>query len=173
MWLGAVPLLYVLICRGAASRVPGLSFLVPPCTGLIAWPLSGERFGPVALVGMAVTAVGGGCRCERGRPGSRRAEEDVAEPVAVHVDAFGFERGDRLEDVVVRVRRRRRFGRDEAHAVLVDRGERAARFVSSSPNNSSGTGFSPERRRSDRRGRVPHYWRSLRCILQYVNRSVS
>ncbi len=58
MSLGAVPLLHVLICRGAASRAAGLSFLVPPCTALIAWPLSGERFGPVALVGMALTAVG-------------------------------------------------------------------------------------------------------------------
>ncbi len=56
--LGAISLLYVLIRRGAASRVSGLFFLVPPCTALIAWPLFGETLGPVALLGMALTVVG-------------------------------------------------------------------------------------------------------------------
>ena len=56
--LGAVSLLYVLIRRGAAARVASLFFLVPPCTALIAWPLFGEALGPVALVGMALTAAG-------------------------------------------------------------------------------------------------------------------
>ena len=56
--LGAVSLLYVLIRRGAASRVASLFFLVPPCTALIAWPLFGETLGPAALAGMALTAVG-------------------------------------------------------------------------------------------------------------------
>ena len=56
--LGAVSLLYVLIRRGAAARVASLFFLVPPCTALIAWPLFGETLGPVALVGMALTAAG-------------------------------------------------------------------------------------------------------------------
>ena len=56
--LGAVSLLYVLIRRGAASRVSGLFFLVPPCTALIAWPLFGETLGPVALLGMALTVAG-------------------------------------------------------------------------------------------------------------------
>lgn len=56
--LGAVSLLYVLIRRGAASRVASLFFLVPPCTALIAWPLFGETLGPVALAGMALTAIG-------------------------------------------------------------------------------------------------------------------
>lgn len=56
--LGAVSLLYVLIRRGAASRVASLFFLVPPCTALIAWPLFGETLGPAALVGMALTAAG-------------------------------------------------------------------------------------------------------------------
>ena len=46
--LGAISLLYVLIRRGAASRVSGLFFLVPPCTALIAWPLFGETLGPMA-----------------------------------------------------------------------------------------------------------------------------
>jgi drug/metabolite transporter (DMT)-like permease len=56
--LGAISLLYVLIRRGAASRVSGLFFLVPPCTALIAWPLFGETLGPVALLGMGLTVVG-------------------------------------------------------------------------------------------------------------------
>lgn len=56
--LGAISLLYVLIRRGAASRVSGLFFLVPPCTALIAWPLFGETLGPLALLGMALTVVG-------------------------------------------------------------------------------------------------------------------
>ena len=56
--LGAVSLLYVLIRRGAASKVASLFFLVPPCTALIAWPLFGETLGASALAGMALTAVG-------------------------------------------------------------------------------------------------------------------
>lgn len=56
--LGAVSLLYVLIRRGAAAQVASLFFLVPPCTALIAWPLFGERLGPLALIGMALTAAG-------------------------------------------------------------------------------------------------------------------
>ena len=42
------------LCRFAC----GLFSLVPPCTALIAQPLFGKRLGPVALVGMALTAVG-------------------------------------------------------------------------------------------------------------------
>ena len=56
--LGAISLLYVLIRRGAAAQVASLFFLVPPCTALIAWPLFGERLGPLALLGMALTAAG-------------------------------------------------------------------------------------------------------------------
>ena len=56
--LGAISLLYVLIRRGAASRVSGLFFLVPPCTALIAWPLFGETFGVAALIGMGITVAG-------------------------------------------------------------------------------------------------------------------
>jgi drug/metabolite transporter (DMT)-like permease len=56
--LGAVSLLYVLIRRGAAAQVASLFFLVPPCTALIAWPLFGETLGPLALIGMVLTAAG-------------------------------------------------------------------------------------------------------------------
>ena len=55
---GAITLLHLLIRRGAAARVASLFYLVPASTALIAWPLFGERFGPVALAGMALIAVG-------------------------------------------------------------------------------------------------------------------
>ncbi|MGD9507347.1 MAG: DMT family transporter [Geminicoccaceae bacterium] len=56
--LGAIPLLYVLLRRGEASRVASLFFLVPPTTAMLAWPLFGERLGPVEMLGMVV-ALGG------------------------------------------------------------------------------------------------------------------
>lgn len=56
--LGAVMLLYWLIKRGEAARVSSLFFLVPPVTALVAWQVFGETFGPLALAGMAVTALG-------------------------------------------------------------------------------------------------------------------
>lgn len=56
--LGAVSLLYILIRRGAAAKVASLFYLVPPVTALMAWALFNETLGPVALAGMAVTAVG-------------------------------------------------------------------------------------------------------------------
>ncbi len=56
--LGGSSLLYLLIQRGAATKVTSLLFLVPPCTALMAWPLFGETLSPVALAGMVLTAVG-------------------------------------------------------------------------------------------------------------------
>ena len=56
--LGAIPLLYLLLRRGDASRVSSLFFLVPPTTAMIAWPLFGERLGPVEILGMALTVAG-------------------------------------------------------------------------------------------------------------------
>ena len=56
--LGAIPLLYLLLRRGAASQVASLFFLVPPTTALIAWLLFGEQLGPLALAGMALTVAG-------------------------------------------------------------------------------------------------------------------
>ena len=56
--LGAVSLLYWLIKHGQASRVSSLFFLAPPFTALFAWPLFGETFGPLALLGMALTMLG-------------------------------------------------------------------------------------------------------------------
>lgn len=56
--VGAISLLYLLIRRGAVSKLASYFFLVPPTTALIAWAMFGEHLGPMALVGMAVAALG-------------------------------------------------------------------------------------------------------------------
>jgi drug/metabolite transporter (DMT)-like permease len=56
--LGGSSLLYMLIQRGAATAVTSLLYLVPPCTAMLAWLLFGEVMNGVAIVGMALTAVG-------------------------------------------------------------------------------------------------------------------
>ena len=56
--VGAISLLYLLIRRGAVSKLASYFFLVPPTTALIAWAMFGEHLGPVALAGMAVAALG-------------------------------------------------------------------------------------------------------------------
>lgn len=56
--IGAVGLLMLLIRRGAAARVASLFYLVPPCTAVVAWLLFDERFGLIALAGMAVAVAG-------------------------------------------------------------------------------------------------------------------
>jgi len=56
--VGAVALLYFMIRRGAVARVASLFYLVPPVTALIAWPLFGERFSPLGLIGLLLAALG-------------------------------------------------------------------------------------------------------------------
>lgn len=56
--LGGSSLLYLLIQRGAATRVASLMYLVPPCTAVLAWLLFGEPLTALVLLGIAVTAVG-------------------------------------------------------------------------------------------------------------------
>lgn len=56
--LGAISLLFLLLRRGAASRVASLFYLVPPTAAAYAWLLFGETLGPAALTGMAVITVG-------------------------------------------------------------------------------------------------------------------
>lgn len=51
-------LLTTMIQRGEASRVTSWFFLVPPSAALLAWIVLDEPFGPVALAGMVVAAVG-------------------------------------------------------------------------------------------------------------------
>ena len=56
--LGGSSLLYLLIQRGAATRVSSLMYLVPPCTALLGWLLFGEDLGVLVLAGLALAAVG-------------------------------------------------------------------------------------------------------------------
>jgi drug/metabolite transporter (DMT)-like permease len=56
--LGGSSLLYMLIQRGAATRVTSLLYLVPPTTAVMAWFIFGEALGPLVLAGMALTAAG-------------------------------------------------------------------------------------------------------------------
>ncbi|KLN60772.1 peptide ABC transporter ATP-binding protein [Kiloniella spongiae] len=56
--VGAISLLYILIRKGAASKVSSMFFLVPPTAALMAWVLYDETFRSTALVGMAMTVIG-------------------------------------------------------------------------------------------------------------------
>ena len=56
--LGGSSLLYLLIQRGAATRVTSLMYLVPPCTACLAWLLFDERLTVLVLLGLAFTAAG-------------------------------------------------------------------------------------------------------------------
>ncbi len=56
--LGGSSLLYLLVQRGAATRVSSLMYLVPPCTALLAWWLFDEQLTTTVLVGLGMTAVG-------------------------------------------------------------------------------------------------------------------
>ena len=56
--LGGSSLLYLMIQRGAATRVTSLMYLVPPCTALLAWLLFDEHLSPSVLGGMVLTALG-------------------------------------------------------------------------------------------------------------------
>lgn len=54
--LGGSSLLFLLIQRGAATRVTSLMYLVPPCTALLGWWLFAEPLPWTTLLGMAVVA---------------------------------------------------------------------------------------------------------------------
>lgn len=56
--VGGSSLLFMLIARGAASRVTSLFYLTPPCTALMAWALFGEPLSALMLAGLALTALG-------------------------------------------------------------------------------------------------------------------
>jgi drug/metabolite transporter (DMT)-like permease len=71
--LGGSSLLYLLIQRGAATRVASLMYLVPPCTALLAWALFGERLTLLVLAGLVLTAVGVGL-VVRDDPGKLRGD---------------------------------------------------------------------------------------------------
>lgn len=56
--LGGSSLLFMLIQRGAATRVTSLLYLVPPCTAAMALLLFGEPLGPFVLAGFVLCAAG-------------------------------------------------------------------------------------------------------------------
>ena len=58
--LGGSSLLYLLIQRGAATRVSSLMYLVPPCTAVLAWAMFNEALGPGVAAGFACAAAGVG-----------------------------------------------------------------------------------------------------------------
>jgi drug/metabolite transporter (DMT)-like permease len=56
--VGGSSLLFMLIARGAASKVASLFYLVPSCTAVMAWALFGEPLSTLTLSGLALTAIG-------------------------------------------------------------------------------------------------------------------
>ena len=56
--IGAISLLYILIRKGAATRVASLFYLVPPTTALMAYAMFGETLSAMALAGMLLAALG-------------------------------------------------------------------------------------------------------------------
>lgn len=56
--LGAISLLFLLIRRGAATKVAGLMYLTPGVTAVMAWILFDEALTAIMAIGMAMTAVG-------------------------------------------------------------------------------------------------------------------
>ncbi len=56
--IGAISLLYLMIRRGAASKVASLFFLTPSVTAIMAFILFGESLTWVAIAGLLVTAAG-------------------------------------------------------------------------------------------------------------------
>lgn len=56
--LGATSLLWILIARGAASRVASLFYLVPPVTAVEGYLLFGETLSALQWLGIALTACG-------------------------------------------------------------------------------------------------------------------
>lgn len=56
--IGAIGLLYVMIRRGAASKVASLFFLTPSVTAVMAWVLFSEALSWLGVAGLVVTAFG-------------------------------------------------------------------------------------------------------------------
>lgn len=56
--IASIMLLYVLIRRGAATRVTSLFYMVPPATAVMAWLIFGETMTGWALAGMVMCGAG-------------------------------------------------------------------------------------------------------------------
>ncbi len=71
--LGALTLLWLLVRRGAASKVSSLFYLTPPITALMGWLFFGDRLGVVALIGMAVVVAGVALATQQNQPATPKA----------------------------------------------------------------------------------------------------
>jgi len=56
--IGAISLLFVLIRKGAATKVASFFYLVPPTTALMGYAIFGESLSATATAGMALAAIG-------------------------------------------------------------------------------------------------------------------
>ncbi|NTV65479.1 MAG: EamA family transporter [Oscillochloris sp.] len=56
--IGAIMLLMMLIKLNSSARVSSLFYLVPPATAIEAFVVFGERFGPLALLGLTLASIG-------------------------------------------------------------------------------------------------------------------
>ena len=64
----AVSLMNLMIRKGEAARVTSLLYLVPGGAALMAWPILGETFSPLAMLGMVTAGVGVWLVMRRARP---------------------------------------------------------------------------------------------------------
>ena len=71
--LGALTLLWLLVRRGAASKVSSLFYLTPPITALMGWLLFNDQLGVMALVGMAVVVAGVALATQHNQPATPKA----------------------------------------------------------------------------------------------------
>ena len=56
--VGGSSLLYLMLQKGAATRVTSLMYLTPPCAAVLAWLLFDEPLGAVVWLGMGLSALG-------------------------------------------------------------------------------------------------------------------
>ncbi len=75
--VAAISLLYWLLRHGEASSVARLFYLVPPVTAVIAWFMFGETLDALAIVGMALIALGVALARPRDKPDPVAAGESL------------------------------------------------------------------------------------------------
>lgn len=56
--IGSISLLFMMIRKGAATKVTSLLYLTPPTTALMAWFLFGEPFTVLMAAGLGLTMTG-------------------------------------------------------------------------------------------------------------------
>jgi drug/metabolite transporter (DMT)-like permease len=56
--IGSISLLFMMIRKGAATKVTSFLYLVPPCTAIMAWMLFDEPFTALMAIGLGLTMTG-------------------------------------------------------------------------------------------------------------------